>query len=80
MYKWVTEHKIFGALVKDYLETGAIPKKIKYVAISCIWIASSISTFTIYLSKYDYFYILLIILIVLASIGTWFISSRPTKS
>tara|TARA_Y100000748_G_C15314708_1_gene417628 strand:- start:123 stop:518 length:396 start_codon:yes stop_codon:yes gene_type:complete len=79
MYKWVTEHKLFGSLVKDYLETGAIPQKIKYIAISCIWIASFISTVSIYLSKYDYFYILLIILISLASIGTWFIASRPTK-
>ena len=25
MYKWVTEHKLFGALVKGYLDTGAIP-------------------------------------------------------
>ena len=79
MYKWVTEHKLFGSLVKDYLETGAIPQKIKYIAISCIWIASFISTVSIYLSEYDYFYILLIILLALASIGTWFIASRPTK-
>ena len=79
MYKWVTEHKLFGALVKDYLDTGAIPKKIKYIAISCIWIASSISTVSIYLGKYEYFYILVIMLLTLASIGTWFIASRPTK-
>ena len=79
MYKWVTEHKLFGSLVKDYLEPGAIHQKIKYIAISCIWIASLISTVSIYLSEYDYFYILLIILISLASIGTWFIASRPPK-
>ena len=29
MYRWVTEHKVFGKLVKGFLETGAMPRKLK---------------------------------------------------
>ena len=43
MYDWITGHKIFGKVVKDYLDTGKMPLKAKILSIGFIWIFTSIS-------------------------------------
>ena len=75
MYRWVTEHKVFGKLVKGFLETGAMPLKAKFISVSCIWIFSGISMF----APYHIFWFKIPVLI-LAVVGTWYILSRPTSS
>ncbi len=75
MYRWVTEHKVFGKLVKGFLETGAMPRKAKIISVSCIWIFSGISM----IAPYNIFWFKIPVLI-LALIGTWYILSRPTSS
>ena len=76
MYRWVTEHRIFGKPVKRFLETGGMPLRAKLISISCIWIFSAISVF---LTDYDaLFYLFKGAVVFLAIVGTWYILSRPT--
>ena len=76
MYRWVTEHRIFGKPVKRFLETGGMPLRAKLISISCIWIFSAISVF---LTDYDaLFYLFKGAVEFLAIVGTWYILSRPT--
>ena len=76
MYRWVTEHRIFGKPVKRFLETGGMPLRAKLISVSCIWIFSAISVF---LTDYDaLFYLFKGAVVFLAIVGTWYILSRPT--
>tara|TARA_Y100000588_G_scaffold117675_1_gene128818 strand:+ start:1291 stop:1674 length:384 start_codon:yes stop_codon:yes gene_type:complete len=72
MYVWVTEHRLFGKLVKNYMETGGMPKRAKVISVTCVWVFSSISLFS------PYNWIFKILVLALAVTGTWFILSRPT--
>ena len=72
MYVWVTEHRLFGKLVKNYMETGGMPKRAKVISVTCVWVFSSISLFS------PYNWIFKIFVLALSVIGTWFILSRPT--
>ena len=72
MYVWVTEHRLFGKLVKNYMETGGMPRRAKVISVTCVWVFSSISLFS------PYNWIFKILVLALAVIGTWFILSRPT--
>ena len=74
MYDWITGHKIFGKVVKDYLDTGKMPLKAKILSITFIWIFTTIS---IIWSPYGI--IFLIAVVIIAAIGTLFILTRPTK-
>ena len=76
MYRWVTEHRIFGKPVKRFLEPGGMPLRAKLISIGCIWIFSAISVF---LTDYDaLFYLFKGAVVLLAIVGTWYILSRPT--
>ena len=74
MYDWITGHKIFGKVVKDYLDTGKMPLKIKILSIGFIWIFTSIS-----LIWSPYGIIFIIAIWIIAAMGTLFILTRPTK-
>ena len=74
MYVWVTEHRLFGKLVKNYMETGGMPKRAKVISVTCVWVFSSISLFS------PYKWIFKILVLALAVTGTWFILSSPTYS
>ncbi len=74
MYKWITEHKLFGAPVKKFLETGGIPYKIKIIATLSIIIFSSISL----LAPYGLF-IFKIPVALLGIIGIIYILTRPAS-
>jgi len=75
MYRWVTEHRLFGSQIKRFMETGAIPKRAKIIAISSIWLFSGISISPIT----PYGWIFKAIVISLAVIGTLYILTRPTS-
>ena len=74
MYDWITGHKIFGKVVKDYLDTGKMPLKAKILSITFIWIFTTIS-----ITWSPYGIIFLIAIVIIAGIGTLFILTRPTK-
>ena len=74
MYDWITGHKIFGKVVKDYLDTGKMPLKAKILSITFIWIFTTIS-----ITWSPYGIIFLIAVVIIAGIGTLFILTRPTK-
>ena len=74
MYDWITGHKIFGKVVIDYLDTGEMPLKAKIFSIASIWIFTTIS-----LVWSPYGIIFVIAVAIIASMGTLFILTRPTK-
>ncbi len=73
MYRWVTEHRLFGRPVKRFLETGAMPARAKIISVSCVWFFSLVSM----LAPYHLVWFKVPV-IVLAFVGTWYILSRPT--
>ena len=75
MYRWVTEHRLFGSQIKQFMETGAMPKRAKIISVSCIWLFSSISISPIT----PYGWLFKLIVIALAIIGTIYILTRPTS-
>ena len=74
MYKWVTEHKLFGRPVKRFLETGTMPARAKIISVSCVWLFSLVSM----LAPYHLVWFKAPV-IMLALAGTWYIVSRPTS-
>lgn len=81
MYRWITEHPIFGRSVKNYLETGSMPFKAKFLAVSLIWIFTLVSIASVaYKKPYEdpYNLIFQTTIALLAIAGTWYILSRPT--
>tara|TARA_B100001750_G_scaffold76945_1_gene61045 strand:- start:8230 stop:8595 length:366 start_codon:yes stop_codon:yes gene_type:complete len=75
MYRWVTEHRLFGSQIKEFMETGAMPKRAKIISVSCIWFFSAISISPIT----PYGWLFKAIVLTLAVIGTLYILTRPTS-
>tara|TARA_B110000263_G_scaffold233402_1_gene230194 strand:- start:217 stop:591 length:375 start_codon:yes stop_codon:yes gene_type:complete len=73
MYDWITNHRIFGKVVKDYLDTGKMPLKAKFLSITFMWVFTTISVIW---SPYGIIFIIAVVTI--AAIGTLFILTRPT--
>jgi uncharacterized membrane protein YbaN (DUF454 family) len=44
-HDWLVEHTYLGPLIRDYLKGGGIPRRIKILAISMVWISFPVSTF-----------------------------------
>jgi len=74
MYLWVTNHRVFGKLIKEFMETGAMPLKAKVISVSCIWIFTALSLYA------PYSWVFKVGVLSLALIGTWYILSRPTSN
>ena len=74
MYLWVTEHRIFGKLIKEFMETGSMPMRAKVISISCIWIFTGLSLYA------PYNWVFKVGVLSLALLGTWYILSRPTSN
>ena len=75
MYRWVTEHRIFGKLIKNYLEPGSMPIRAKVISVLFIWIFTSVSLWVP-----EYGLLFKIPIISLAIIGTWYILSRTSST
>ena len=75
MYRWVTEHHIFGKLVKNYLETGSMPIRAKVISVLSMWVFTGVSLWVP-----EYGLLFKIPIISLAIIGTWYILSRKSST
>ena len=75
MYRWVTEHRIFGKLIKNYLETGSMPLRAKVISVFSIWVFTGVSLWVP-----EYGLLFKIPIISLAIIGTWYILSRTSST
>jgi len=74
LYNFVVKNRLFGRHVKDFLETGAMPLKAKIISVVSIWIFSLIS---IFLAPYTWLFKGPVL--ILAIVGTIYITSRPTR-
>ena len=75
MYRWVTEHRIFGKLVKNYLETGSMPIRAKVISVLSMWVFTGVSLWVP-----EYGLLFKIPIFSLAIIGTWYILSRKSST
>ena len=75
MYRWVTEHRVFGKLIKNYLETGSMPVRAKVITIHFIWVFTG---YSLWVPEYGLLFKILISS--LAIIGTWYILSRTSST
>ena len=75
MYRWVTEHRIFGKLIKNYLETGSMPIRAKVISVLSMWVFTGVSLWVP-----EYGLLFKIPIISLAIIGTWYILSRKSST
>ena len=74
LYNFVVKNRLFGRQVGDFLETGAMPLKAKIISVVSIWIFSLIS---IFLAPYTWLFKGPVL--ILAIVGTIYITSRPTR-
>lgn len=73
LYRFVTRNRIFGSQIKNFLDSGAMPRRAKVMAISFMWLFSMVS---ILFAPYGLLFDLLII--ILAVVGTTYVLSRPS--
>lgn len=44
-HSWLVDHNHLGPLIRDYLDSGAIPLKVRRIAIGMIWVSFPTSAF-----------------------------------
>ena len=74
LYNFVISNRLFGRQVGAFLKTGAMPLKAKIISVVSIWIFSLIS---IFLAPYTWLFKGPVL--ILAIVGTIYITSRPTR-
>lgn len=74
LYGFVINHRLFGQQVKEYLETGQMRLKTKFVSLIFMW---TFSVSSVFLAPYGWLFDIPVLL--LAATGTAYIISRPTK-
>ena len=74
LYNFVVNNRLFGRQVGEFLETGAMPLRAKIISVSSVWVFSLIS---IFLTPYSWLF--KVPVLILAIVGTIYITSRPTR-
>ena len=74
LYNFVVKNRLFGRQVGDFLETGAMPLRAKIISVGSVWTFSLIS---IFLTPYTWLFKGPVL--ILAIVGTIYITSRPTR-
>ncbi len=74
LYNFVVQNRFFGRQVREFLETGTMPKRAKIISLTFMWIFSISSVLWA-----PYSWLFDVPIIVLAGIGTIYILTRPTK-
>ena len=74
LYNFVVGNRLFGRQVRDFLETGAMPRRAKNISVVSVWTFSLIS---ILLTPYTWLFKGPVL--ILAIVGTIYITSRPTR-
>lgn len=44
-YRWLTEHRVFGKYISNFLKYKTIPVKIKVLSISMLWLTMGVSAY-----------------------------------
>ena len=74
MYRWVTGHRLFGKLIRNYIEKGVMPVRAKVVSVLFIWVFTGVSLWVP-----EYGLLFKVPMFFLAAIGTWYIVSRASN-
>ena len=74
LYNFVVQNRFFGRQVREFLETGMMPRRAKIISLTFMWIFSITS---VVWAPYSWLFDIPIILLTI--IGTIYILTRPTK-
>ena len=74
LYNFVVKNRFFGSRIREFLETGAMPRRAKVVSLLSIWIFSTLS---VLFAPYNWLFDTVVLLLAIA--GTIYILSRPTS-
>ena len=74
LYAFVTQNRLFGRQLREYLETGVMPLRAKILSLSSIWVFSTISIIWA-----PYGWIFDVVILILALAGSIYILSKPTR-
>jgi len=74
LYAFVTQNRLFGRQLREYLETGFMPLRAKILSLSSIWVFSTISILWA-----PYGWIFNVVILILALAGSIYILSKPTR-
>ena len=74
LYNFVIKNRFFGSRIREFLETGAMPRRAKVTSLLCIWVFSTLS---VSFAPYNWLFDVLILSLAVA--GTIYILSRPTS-
>lgn len=72
-YQWLINNRYFGKLIRNYRENKTISQKTKVISISMVWASILYSTIFVF-----QFWLIKILLIVIAVAITWYIVSVKT--
>ena len=64
-YRWITEHRIFGPIIRDYRERHGIRLRTKIVALALLWLSLGISMYRVRYAALD---VLLVVIGVVATV------------
>ena len=78
-YNLVTGNRWFGSLVKDFLETGVVNKRIKTVSITSIWVFTIFAVTVGIPQTFGLAVFAKLLTVLLAFAGTYYLWSRPDK-
>jgi uncharacterized membrane protein YbaN (DUF454 family) len=72
-HTWLIEHDQLGPLIRDYLQSGGIPLRVKSLAIGMVWVSFPVSAFLFVQVVW-----LKIVLLAIAAGVTFYLLSLPT--
>ncbi len=51
LYQWLINHRLFGKYIHDYLENRTIPRRVKWITLSLLWITIIMTITTLQLKE-----------------------------
>ncbi|PXW91785.1 hypothetical protein DES38_104219 [Streptohalobacillus salinus] len=72
LHRWLLNHRIFGAYIRNYIKYRAIPKRTKQLAIVLLWVSMTLTLLIVPLVAVR------VMLIIIASIVTFYIFNLRT--
>lgn len=75
-HAWLLQHPVFGAMVRDWLERGAIPRRAKYLAWTMMTLSCIGVTYHIYHKHPEYLWVSFVTCGICLAVAIW-MSRQP---
>jgi uncharacterized membrane protein YbaN (DUF454 family) len=72
-YRWLTEHRVFGKYISNFLKYKTIPVKVKVLSISMLWLAMGVSAYFV-----PYFAVRILMLLIAVGVSIHILSYKSS--